>query len=492
MRWLARLTAAVVLSGVAVAAVTVAGWPRPRVVRMDTDSTVRLRDDCGPDAPYRLIQELQGAQRYWFLAADGTLLGPWRPGRLLEPRGFDAAGRLVADTPDHDNQLDAGATHRPYELVRYDPATAREEVVFARPDIAPFGIRLSQDLSTLVVAIPGDPIAFVTYDVADGRQRDRLTVPGRAGGVDPRQARVATNAWGVTPDGRGVVLAEAWDGGRRFGPPGVDILDAASGRLQRRIDFVDAVPPDAGVGYFGFSHDGGSVTCYLSLRVPSGGPGEWRRNSYPTPTAQRNHIGTGELLPPWTPNGPVRVAAHGGQALWVRGTSREYRVTDSAGKAVEEWRPLPGEFGHRTAFVRTFPRPGSAAAVYRVDKPGVPAPHPWVSWLNRRLGRTPPTFFVTCHYLYHDYSSGEFQSFHTDRVVDAWSPSHAVGPHDLAILTRRPDGGTLTLWDLPPRQPPWPWSVPAGVALGVLLTAIGVWLRGAARTRLNRRAELMK
>ena len=489
MRWLARLTVAAVLSGIAVATLTVAGWPRPRVIRMDTDSTVRLRNDCGgPDAPYRLIQELQGAQRFWFLAADGTLLGPWRPGRLLEPRGFDAAGRLVAHTPDHDNQASAEVTHRPYELVRYDPATAREEVVFAGPDVAPFGVRLSRDLSTLAVAIPGDPITFVTYDVADGRQRHRLTVPGRAGGVDPRRTRVATNAWGVTADGRGLVLAEAWDGGRRLGPPGVDILDAASGRLKRRIDFVAAVPPDAGVGYFDFSTDGRSVDTGLVRRVPPVGAGGWTEDSVELP-GQQNELDTGKLLPQFVDDS-VRDAAHGGLTLSLRRLPTEYRVTDSAGAAVEGWRPLPGEFGRGIGGIQLHPQPCSSAVVYRFDKLGVPGPSPpWLTWLDRRLGRRSPAGLTTCHYLYHDYGTGDFRHFPR---VENGPQTHAVGPHDLAILTQQPDGGTLTLWDLPPRRPPWPWSVPAGVALGVLLTAVGVRLQGAVRTRLNRRAELMK
>ena len=98
MRWLARLTVAVALSGIAVAALTVAGWPRPKaVVRLDATSEVVFSNVA--DERYRLIQQNDAGNCYWFLAADGTLLGPWRPGRPLTLRGFDASGRVVADTP---------------------------------------------------------------------------------------------------------------------------------------------------------------------------------------------------------------------------------------------------------------------------------------------------------------------------------------------------------------------------------------------------------
>ena len=490
MRWLVRLTATVVLSGIAVGALTVAGWPRPRVVRIEATSQVVFNTDTSaPDAPYRLIQQNGAEDCYWFLAVDGALLGPWRPSRLLEMCGFDAAGRFVAHTP-HDCYPAAGVlASKPYELVRYDPATAREEVVFARPDIAPFGVRLSRDLSTLAVATPGDPLTFVTYDVADGRQRDRVKIPGRVGGLDPRQNLVAACYWDLTPDGRGLVLAEAWSGSRRIGPQDVDLFDAASGRLKWRRDFVVSSPPDDGVSFFDFSTDGRSVLSGPVRRefLAMVGGAVVRLH------VQRNDIETGESLPESPPESHW-VAAHGGLTLSLRSLPTmlaplEYRVTDSAGVAVADWRPLPGKFGRPDRAKQRYSRPGSSAVIYRSDEYNVPDARPWKLWLDNRLGRVTPGGFMTCHYLYHDYGTGEFRDF--PRVEDG-PQTHAVGPHDLAVLTFRPDGGTLTLYDLPPRRPPWPWSVPAGVAIGVLLTAVGVRLRGTVRTRLNRRAELMK
>ena len=58
-------------------------------------------------------------------------------------------------------------------------------------------------------------------------------------------------------------------------------------------------------------------------------------------------------------------------------------------------------------------------------------------------------------------------------------------PNRLALLNRVPLGGTVEIWDAPPPRLPWLWSVPGGVALGVLLTAIGVRGRGLSARRAS-------
>ncbi len=116
--------------------------------------------------------------------------------------------------------------------------------------------------------------------------------------------------------------------------------------------------------------------------------------------------------------------------------------------------------------------------VHHFSDQGQDAWPPWLSRLARRLGRLEPPHVLTNHYLYHDWSAVEFRRVPSGR--DA-GQDFAVGPRDLAILTPTPAGGTLTVWDLPPPRRPWPWSVPAGVALGVLTTAAVVRLRRRAR-----------
>ena len=148
-----------------------------------------------------------------------------------------------------------------------------------------------------------------------------------------------------------------------------------------------------------------------------------------------------------------------------------YRVTDTFGAVLEDWRQLPSEFAVQASLSAT-PVPGRPAVVYRYDVPRAKPIHPVVFWVAGRL--RPPPDVPRSTYLYHDWSAGEFRSFPSS--VHG-RQTHAVGPHDLAILTHDNSGGTLTVWDLPPPRPPWRWSVPAGVAFGVLLTAAGVRLR---------------
>ena len=282
MRWIARLAVALTLSAAAAAAaLTWAGWPRPRFVPFDaTGEAVFVDQRRMPHAFYRVIQQQRGDPAFWFLTDDGTLLGPWRPGRRLEPHGFDAAGRFVAGPV----LREFAEIDPPDVLLRYDPATGVSEA------------------------------------------------------VDPK------------------------------------------------------APPDLA-----------------------------------TATAENSEP-------------PV-----------PRSTSRM----------------LPDDF---LGYQQAHPVPGRAAAVFRFDEPGVARPNPWFDWLTRQLGRRTDAGLTTCRYLYLDTETGEYRRLGR---VDDGPQTHAVGPHDLAILTQRFGGSRLTLWDLPPARPPWAWSVPGGVAVGVLLTALG-------------------
>ena len=145
------------------------------------------------------------------------------------------------------------------------------------------------------------------------------------------------------------------------------------------------------------------------------------------------------------------------------------------GTVLEDWQRLPGEFAAQSSLSAT-PQPGRPAVVYRYDEPRAKPIDANLFWFAGRLRPAPDV--PTSTYLYHDWSAGEFRSF---PGPVSGPQTHAVGPHDLAILTQDNAGGTLTVWDLPPPRPPWRWSVPAGIAFGVLLTAAGVRLRGRGR-----------
>lgn len=499
MRWSARIAVALTLSALAVAALTWAGWPRPRSV-LTTDapafSPVVFDNDIDePNPPYRLIRQDSHADGnlwhpasddFWFLAPDGRLLGPWRPGAYKSSLGFDRAGRLLAQTR---------PGGRGYELARYDPETGREETLVSFGGPGPAGSLITDDRSTLALAWV-EPLAFDVYDVADGRKRTRLTFPGRAGGLDDSQARVAALAWALSPDGRELLLAEAWDGAKRLGPPGVEVYDVATGRLARRLDHLrDAAdppgPPDAGVHWMMFTGTHAEIVSYnMVSRRPSGSTDGWS-NEYQAPRMSYSwDFASGRPLPPATPVDPsVRdrrereVGDHGGRTLRLMSDPMEYRVLGPDGVPLAGWRPVPGEFGDEHWLI-TRPQPGRPAVVYEF---GDQARNAWARWIGWLSGRLRPADVPTSHYLYHDWSAGEFRRVYG---VPTGPQTSAVGPHDLAILTQTPTGGTLSLWDLPPPRPPWRWSVPAGVGVGVLLTAAGVRGRRllADRTRVARSA----
>ena len=507
MRWLVRLAVAGTLSAVAVAALTWAGWPRPRSVRaIDTPPgrSVAFSNWHDHSSPYRLIGESgeglhvlgyppsHSAEAYWFLAPDGRLLGPWRPGARRQVLGFDSAGRLLAG-----NYWGVAG----YELVRYDPETGTEETLVSVAGPATIESRMSDDRSTLVLAA-GEPPVFDVYDVADGRRRNRLTFPDRVGGLNTRRTRVAAHDWVLSPDGRELVLCEAWDGENRLGPPGVEVYDLATGRLVRRLDhqFGLAEPTKTGTDVPKFRPESGVLGYALTRRDSSGGDREewyrWRHDDQPS---YRWDYATGQALTPLVPvltprpnRHECEVARDGGRSLWLRFDPAEYRViTSAASDAVWKphphagrhsvgvgvvtsdavWQPLPGELSRRGWF-EAQPLPGHLAAVYRYSDANLPAPTPWSAWLVKWL-RLPPATLGN-QYFYHDWSAGEFRRVPAGRDSGL---SFAVGPRDLAILSRTPTGDTLSLWDLPPPGYPWPWSVPAGVALGALLTAAAVRLR---------------
>ncbi len=508
MRWFTRLAVAATLSAIAVAALTWAGWPGPRSVRaLDTPpgGSVSFMNWHDQPSPYRLIGESAdalhlvqppsrsySAAAFWSLAPDGRLLGPWRPGARRWVLGFDSSGRLLAR-----NHWDS----KGYELVRYDFEIGTEEALVSVAGPAAIESRMSGDRSTLVLAT-GEPLTFDVYDVADGRRRNRLTFPDRMGGLNTRQTQVATLAWALSPDGRELVLCEAWDGAKRLGPPGVEVYDLATGRLVRRLDhrFGPGEATNTGTDMPEFRPESGVLGYVLGRRSESLCDRDaWLRRVPGDQSCFRWDYATGRPLTPLVPGPtPLRyrheseVGRDGGRSLWLRFDPAEYRVvTSAASDAVWQphpvagrhsvgvgvvtsdavWQPLPGEFSRRGWFEAQL-LPGHLAAVYRYSDANLPAPPPWSDWLVKWLRL--PTAASGYQYFYHDWSAGEYRRVPAGRDS---GPTFAVGPRDLAILTWTPNGSTLSLWDLPPPRLPWPWSVPAGVALGVLATAAGVRLR---------------
>lgn len=267
---------------------------------------------------------------------------------------------------------------------------------------------------------------------------------------------------------------------------GIDVYEVATGRLARRlVHRGDPVPaalpgesPEFGVGSIGFSADGQSVESCLYRRRYDPTLAEWSTDN-PVGFPDCDYA-TGDFQPVDTPppdDRAHRVATDGGRALWLRGLPAayggppsEYRVTDLIGTVLVDWRLPPRDFVAHA--LGGTPQPGRPAVVYSYGEPRANPLDSKVFWFAGRL--KPPSDLSPTTYLYHDWSADEFRRF---PGPVAGGQTHAVGPHDLAILTHDAAGGTLTLWNLPPPRPPWPWSVPAGVALGVLLTAAGVRLR---------------
>ncbi len=477
MKWLARVAVAGTLSALAVAALTWAGWPRPRsVVTIETDWALTLLDQRNaPEAPHRVIAQVGREHAFWFLAPDGTLRGPWRPGRSLEARGFDPQGRLLAATAlrGHEDGVREGIPS--YQLARYDPSTGRGGVLVSVAAPGPIATRISGDGSTLAAVASTDPLTLDVYDLTDGRKRTRLVFDNRRDGFSRYRYDLAASDWELTRDGREVLLGQGWSGVKRLGPPGIEVHDVGTGRLARFLPVpLGGAPGDSGVGRVEVTPDGRGVKYDLIRRTPA--VGNWGETTPVAEPPRHLDLATGGPLPdpedgprPAPPSVSDLIA---GRTLTLREPTMWNGPPPVPQPTPGDSQPLPGRFGTATG-VTAHPQPGRPGIVYHIVERDA-APNPFFAWYSRQLGLPIPRPYPISDYLYHDWSAGEFRRVHG---VPTGEQTSAVGPNDLAILTQTPTGATLTLWDLPPPRRPWPWSVPVGVALGVLATAAGVRLR---------------
>ena len=157
-----------------------------------------------------------------------------------------------------------------------------------------------------------------------------------------------------------------------------------------------------------------------------------------------------------------------------------FRVVGADGAPRCDWRTLPIYPGHGLVFNRggRFV-PGTTALAWVDSSPA--GPPPACEAPLRKLLRLPPREPSFAVYWY-DWAADDLR-------VACRTPLRPRDPGGVQIDVRTPPGrlavlhcdshgtGTVEIWDAPPPRLPWPWSVPAGVGVGVLLTALGVRLR---------------
>jgi len=212
----------------------------------------------------------------------------------------------------------------------------------------------------------------------------------------------------------------------------------------------------------------------------------------------RNPVG-GAVLATGAPLPPGHPATHAGGRepvvrwvydrgyFWVGDAAAAAALAVPAGGPGPGYAPLPRGLGPQLERLREYYQfvPGRPAFVFVNGDARSTDDNPWLAWAFARL-RRPAVSLPTTRYFYYDGPAADLRPVRgADGHGYTEDPSFAAGPRNLAVLVNHPGEprATLTLWELPPPRPPWAWSVPAGVALGVLLTAAGVRLR---RRRPNR------
>ena len=479
----------------------------------------------------------------WFVnLQDGRTSGPSEPGE--ERRVALKALALKRYAADRTDQWASDVLSRPpYKSVvskfawdgrgaailgglgRFDPETGRYTLI---ADDRAAGFLVSANGETLLTFTPtqqsprvGPPLPpgdadFVCFDLtADPPTRTRLdfTIAGgqRQDNDYFGSSVVRVGSYALSGDGHTVAVSETWRKGEtwrqgeRVGPLGVTLYDTRTGRQTGRLtDYGPPLPPGpAQEGAFGltFAPDSRSLLLYRLHKSGLEYP--------PDPTlhyfeAFRNlgeprviDLATGAYCPPPHPgyrpyrdqqavnlilrtdDGALRTELEGNPAKPDR-----FRVVDADGTPRCAWRPLAVREGgdDRLGLGAQFVPGTTGLAWIRTD-----GPEHWLAARARKLFKWPPRVPGT-DLVWYDWAADDL------RVVcrlEAVRPKGErlelfVQPNRLAVLRQIPYGGTIEVWDAPPPRPPWPWSVPAGIAVGVLLPAAGVRLRRllAHRTRV--------
>ncbi len=156
------------------------------------------------------------------------------------------------------------------------------------------------------------------------------------------------------------------------------------------------------------------------------------------------------------------------------------RVTDPAGAPLGPWHPVPPEVAEVWNDPAFFPSvrgvrpvrfvPGTPGVVIEVHRD--PGPGGWWDDLRVRLGFAPRS--AETAYCWLDGAGGPARPVRT--VGRNEYVSFAAGPGCVDVVINDPDGATLEVWTVPPRDP-WPPAIVAGVLTGTL----AVWRSGRRR-----------
>ncbi len=537
MRWFVRAIVALTLSTVGVAALTRAGWPRPRFVvplpAMGPRASF-FHDIPGPMSSdvqfpaYRFpwlgfqIKDYAGhgevqRQAFWFVnLEDGRTAGPWE---ILTVNAFawDHRGAAIvrgvvpADDPDLES------------IGRFDPETmqyrrlvgdrGRDFLVSGRGTVLVTS-HPDRGLSHRFGADGPGEEDFVCYDLTEDPLRPvRMALvvphPKRPHNALKESVRTAFGGVAVSPDGRTLAVSDYLRASAH--PWGITLLDTRTGAVLRRLTDLGpwSVSADSGPEDLQFTNDGRHLKF-----VWTANPRVWRSSS-DFSSNWENHeqsgrlrvfdLAAGVVIPEGgfrelnrsaqSPDGSLRVETDPPYRDLLTGKSTKrptaMRVVDLEGAGKSPWRALTIQESAAITECPTHSPLVPDTTGYVVVLPGMlNPPTPWAMKCRKWLGLRPAPLVSEAAWI--DWANDRRQVL---RVVpgDGYNgnginwvlPRLYVGPGRIAIMQQgsETEAGTVEIWDAPPPRPPWPWSVPAGVAFGVLLTTIGVRLRRPKSTR---------